>query len=255
MGILDINELSLSFGGVQVLKELTIEIEEEAIHSIIGPNGAGKTSLLNSINGLYKPQSGKIMYEGRDITQLPCHKIAEIGIGRTFQKGELFQHMSVLENLLLGYHNQLKSGPFSGGFFWGKGAREEIKAREKAEDIIDFLEMEKWRNHVVSRIPFGVIKRLELGRALISYPKVILLDEPTVGMNMEETEDMIRFVLDVHEEWRGTTIILIEHDMHVVMDISHKVSVLNFGIKIAEGTTREIQNHPEVRKAYLGEDQ
>jgi len=253
MGILDVIDISLNFGGVSALNGVNIEIEENNIVSIIGPNGAGKTSLLNCINGLYRPSAGRILFEGRDITHQPCRRIAAMGIGRTFQNVELFRKMTVLENLLIGYHNSMDCGPIAGGFFLGKGLRKEIEARKRAEVIIDFLELEQWRKNIVLTIPFGVAKRIELGRALVSDPKVLLLDEPTVGMNMEETEDVIRYILDVHEEWKKT-IILIEHDMHVVMDISHKIFVLNFGAKIAEGVPQEIKSDPEVIKAYLGED-
>ncbi|MEE4352296.1 MAG: ABC transporter ATP-binding protein [Desulfatiglans sp.] len=252
MGILDIRHVSLSFGGVTALREVSFSVEPGDLYAIIGPNGAGKTSLLNCISGFYRPDRGEIMYEGTELTKLRPDRIAKMGIARTFQNVELFSNMNVIDNMLLGRHNF-----FSGGFlrngFRGYLAQEETEHRRKVEEVIDFLEMEQWRNHLVANLPYGVQKRVELGRALAQEPKLLLLDEPMTGMNVEETEDIARFVLDVHEEL-GTPIIMIEHDMGVVMDISKRVCVLNFGERIAEGTPREVQGNPEVQKAYLGDE-
>ena len=253
MGILEINDLSLEFGGNRVLSNVDLNVDANSIYAIIGPNGAGKTSLMNCINGLYKPSSGKILFKNKDITSLPSHKIAKLGIGRTFQNVEMFRNMSVLDNLLIGFHNHLKSGPIAGGILFGKALAEELKARKIVEKVIDFLEMDQWRRAIASKVPFGILKRIELGRALIQSPDIMLLDEPTTGMNAEETEDMVRFILDIYEEWENVTFIMVEHDMHVVMDIAQRICVLDFGVKIAEGTPGEIQNNPEVHRAYLGE--
>jgi len=252
MGILDIQDVSLSFGGVTALREVSLSIEPGDLYAIIGPNGAGKTSLLNCISGFYRPDRGEILFEGSELTRLRPDRIAKMGIARTFQNVELFSNMNVIDNMLLGRHNY-----FSGGFLrngaLGYLDREETKHRRRVEEVIDFLEMEQWRNHLVANLPYGVQKRVELGRALAQEPKLLLLDEPMTGMNVEETEDIARFVLDVHEEL-GTAIMMIEHDMGVVMDISKQVCVLNFGERIAEGTPREVQRNLEVQKAYLGDD-
>jgi branched-chain amino acid transport system ATP-binding protein len=245
-------DITLQFGGVVALLEVSVEVEQGAIHAIIGPNGAGKTSLLNCISRLYHPTKGRILFEGQDITTYRPHKIAELGIARSFQNIELFRGMTVLDNLMLGRHVHLKSGVLSGGFYWGKSQREEIAHRAIVEDIIDFLEIEAIRNKTVGTLAYGLQKRVELGRALALEPKILLLDEPMAGMNVEEKEDMARFILDINEE-RGITVVLIEHDMGVVMDISDKVTVLDFGEKISEGTSDEVRKDPKVISAYLGE--
>jgi branched-chain amino acid transport system ATP-binding protein len=250
---LQIEDIHLSFGGLNVLDGVSTSVRQGEIFSIIGPNGAGKTSLLNCINRFYTPDSGRIIFEGRDILKFKPHKIATLGIARTFQNVELFKYMTVLDNIKLGRHIHLKSGFMSGGIYYGKTRREEIELRKEIEEkIIDFLEIEHIRKSVVHTLPFGLQKRVELGRALAMKPKILLLDEPAAGMNLEETEDIVRFVLDINEEW-GVTIILIEHDMGVVMDISDRVCVLDFGEKIAEGKPEEVRQNDHVIRAYLGQ--
>jgi branched-chain amino acid transport system ATP-binding protein len=252
---LRVDHIYMAFGGVQALMDISLEVKKGEIFSVIGPNGAGKTVLLNCINGLYHPQRGKIYFEGEEISKLRPHKRAEMGISRTFQKIELFKGTSVLDNIRLGRHIHLKTGLLSGSIYIGKTAREEIEHRDFIEkEIIDLLEIEHIRDKVVGMLPYGLQKRVELARALALNPKIILLDEPLAGLNLEEVEDMARFILDVNEEKRWqTTCVLVEHDMGVVMDISHRVMALNFGEKIAEGTPTEIQKNSNVIKAYLGE--
>jgi branched-chain amino acid transport system ATP-binding protein len=252
---LKVDHIFMAFGGVQALMDISLEVKKGEIFSVIGPNGAGKTVLLNCINGLYHPQKGNIYFGGKEISKLKPHQRAEMGISRTFQKIELFKGTSVLDNIRLGRHIHLKTGLISGSIYVGKTAREEIEHRDFIErEIIDLLEIEHIRDKVVGMLPYGLQKRVELARALALNPKVILLDEPLAGLNLEEVEDMARFILDVNEEKRWqTTCVLVEHDMGVVMDISHRVMALNFGEKIAEGTPTEIQKNPNVIKAYLGE--
>lgn len=248
---LAVEGLFLSFGGVTALNNVDLEVQQGKITAIIGPNGAGKTSLLNCISGLYRPTAGRILFEGRDITRLSPDARARIGIGRTFQNIELFKHMTTLDNLMLGRHIHLRTGLISGGLYWLGAWREEVAHRRRVEEIIDFLEIESVRHKPVGTLPYGLQKRVELGRALALEPKLLLLDEPMAGMNTEEKEDMARFILDVNEEW-GTTVILIEHDMGVVMDISDWVVALDFGRRIFAGTAADAQQSPEVIRAYLG---
>lgn len=253
---LKVEDLLLSFGGVTALFNVSLEVYQSEIMAIIGPNGAGKTSLLNCISGLYHPQRGRILYyhDGEhEITRLRPHQVARLGIARSFQNIELFRHMSVLDNLLAGCHVHMRSNLFSSMLYWGPAQREQIKFRRYVEDIIDLLEIEAIRKQTVGALSYGLQKRVEMGRALAMRPAVLLLDEPMAGMNAEEKEDMARFILDVNEE-HGVTIVLIEHDMGVVMDISDRISVLNFGQKIAEGSPDEVRLNPHVVQAYLGED-
>ena len=254
--ILKIEDIHMSFGKVAALAGVSLDVKKGEIHSIIGPNGAGKTVLMNCINGLYHPQNGNIYYKGEKINHLTPHKRAELGIGRTFQKLELYGGMTVLDNIRMGSHIHLKSGILSGSVYAGKTKKEEIEDRKFIEEeIIDLLEIESIRDQVAHMLPYGLQKRVELGRALALRPEVILLDEPMAGLNLEEVEDMARFILDINEEERWkVTCVLVEHDMGVVMDISHNVLVLNFGNMIADGTPEEVGKNPEVVKAYLGEE-
>ena len=232
---LEVDGIFLRFGGVNVLANVSTGVRKGEIFAIIGPNGAGKTCLLNCINRFYHPNQGKIIFEGQDITRLKAYQIASLGIARTFQNVELFKGMTVIDNIKLGRHVHLNTGLLSAGFYFGEARRTELALREEIErTIIDLLEIEHIRKKKVGTLPYGLQKRVELARALAMRPKLLLLDEPVTGMNLEETEDITRFILDIHDEW-GVTIILIEHDMGVVMDISDRVAVLDFGVKIAEG--------------------
>ena len=251
--VVHIKNLSLRFGGLQALNEISLEIRAGEILAIIGPNGAGKTTFFNCINGFYHPYQGEILYRGKDLTRLKPHKIAALGIARTFQNIELFSGLSALDNLMAARHMLMKRGALSGCLFFGPTRREEIAHREKIEEIIDLLEMESIRKKVVGSLPYGERKKVDLARALCMDPEVLLLDEPMAGMNVEEKEDMARFVLDIYE-LKKIPIVLIEHDMDVVMDITHRIAVLDFGIKIAEGLPEEIKNNERVLKAYLGEE-
>jgi len=248
----EIREVSKAFGGVQAVTRVSLDVTKGEIVSVIGPNGAGKTTVLNMISGFYHPDTGRIALEGRDVTDVAPSRIAELGVARTFQNIALFRGMTVLDNLMLGRHVHMKSGVLSAFLYWGLAQKEEVRHRRRVEDIIDFLKIQDLRGRPTGSLAYGLQKRVELGRALALDPKVLLLDEPMGGMNQEEKEDMARFILDVNEEW-GTTIILIEHDMGVVMDISDRVAVLDMGQKIAEGPPQEIRANAVVIKAYLGD--
>ena len=249
--VLSLNNISLAFGGVKALTDISFDVREHEIRAIIGPNGAGKSSMLNVINGVYHPQHGSIVFNGQTRRAMRPAAIAHQGIARTFQNIALFKGMTVLDNIMTGRNTKMRSGLLANALWWGPARREEIAHREKVEEVIDFLEIQHIRKTPVGRLPYGLQKRVELARALAAEPRLLLLDEPMAGMNVEEKQDMCRFVLDVNDQF-GTTIVLIEHDMGVVMDISDRVVVLDYGKKIGDGTPDEVMNNPEVIKAYLG---
>lgn len=251
---LQIDGVSLSFGRIRALIDVSFEVREGEIFAIIGPNGAGKTSLINSINGFYQPQEGSIRFEGKDIINTPPKKRAQMGISRTFQNIELYANATVLDNLMAARHIHMRwTNILTGALYYGVARREEIQHREVVEEIIDFLELEHIRKATVGTLSYGLRKRVELGRALALEPQLLLLDEPMAGMNVEEKEDMARFILDIHDE-RDVTIMLIEHDIGLVMDISDRIAVLNFGQKIGEGTPDEVRQNEDVIEAYLGQE-
>ena len=248
---LTIENVILSIGGLKILNDISLNFYRGDLFALIGPNGAGKTSLLNCISGIYNPTAGCILFNGHDLAKLKSHEVAKIGIARTFQLSELFRHMNVLDNLLAGRHTKMKSGLLSNGFFWRKTIKEEVEHREAVEKIIEFLELGKYRKSQSSSLPYGTQKIVGLGRALATEPQILLLDEPSAGMNRQEKEDLARFILRIKHEI-GLTIIWVEHDMQLVGDLADEIAVLNFGTKIAEGKPQEVLNDPQVIKTYLG---
>jgi branched-chain amino acid transport system ATP-binding protein len=249
--ILEVKNISLAFGGVKALTDISFDVREHEVRAIIGPNGAGKSSMLNCINGVYAPQQGTISLRGKTFSHMNSRQVAEMGVARTFQSLALFKGMSVIDNIMSGRNLKMKTNIFQQAIHFGAARREEIAHREFVERIIDFLEIQAYRKTPVGRLPYGLQKRVDLGRALAMEPQVLLLDEPMAGMNVEEKQDMCRFVLDVNDEF-GTTIVLIEHDMGVVMDISDRVVVLDYGKKIGDGTPDAVRGNPDVISAYLG---
>ena len=249
--ILQVNNISLAFGGVKALTDISFDVKEHEIRAIIGPNGAGKSSMLNCINGVYQPQQGSISFRGQTFKHMNSRQVAEMGLARTFQNLALFKGMSVLDNIMTGRNLKMKTNLFQQAIRWGAAEREETAQRLVVERIIDFLEIQPYRKTAVGKMPYGLQKRVDLGRALAMEPQVLLLDEPMAGMNVEEKQDMSRFILDVNDEF-GTTIVLIEHDMGVVMDISDRVVVLDYGRKIGDGSPNEVRSSPDVISAYLG---
>ncbi|ADN77227.1 amino acid/amide ABC transporter ATP-binding protein 1, HAAT family [Ferrimonas balearica DSM 9799] len=250
--ILKVEHVSLAFGGVKALTDVSFEVPRGAVFSIIGPNGAGKTSMLNCISGRYRPQAGAIHFDGHDVTRLRPNDRADLGMGRTFQNLALFGHMSVLDNIMVGRHHLMKNNWLTGPLYWFSPAqKEELAHRREVEEIIDFLEISHVRKAVAGNLSYGLRKRVELARAMALKPKMILLDEPMAGMNLEEKEDMARYILDLNEEF-GITVVMIEHDMGVVMDISHEVMVLDFGKKLISGDPDVVMADEHVKRAYLG---
>ena len=252
--MLELQNISVHFGGIKALNDVSFKVEKESLFSIIGPNGAGKTSLLNVISGRYKPKSGDLLFKGKNITNFHPNTRPDLGIGRTFQNLALFDHMTVLENIYIGRHHLLRSNFFSGAIYWLSGAKnEEVNNRKEAEKILDFLEISNIRKSTAGTLSYGLRKRVELARAIAIQPELILLDEPMAGMNQEEKEDMARFIIDLNREWK-ITVVMIEHDMGVVMDISKRIAVLDFGEKIAEGAPDEVIKNKRVQQAYLGDE-
>ncbi|GAA3228147.1 ABC transporter ATP-binding protein [Actinocorallia longicatena] len=252
MTVLSVRDVHLAFAGVKAIDGVSFDVGVGELFAIIGPNGAGKTSIFNVLSGIYRPQSGTVTFLGEDLIGLKPHRIAARGMARTFQNVELFAGLTVLDNLMLGRHQHTRYGPLAAMAWLGRARRAELAARAAVEEIIDFLELEQWRKQVVGLLPYGVQKRVELGRALAMEPKLLLLDEPVAGMNLEETEDTARYILDIRQEL-GLPMILVEHDMGLVMDLADRILAVDFGVPLATGAPEEIRRDPEVIRAYLGE--
>ncbi len=253
MSSLTVSDVTLSFGGLHALSSVSMELQPGLVTSIIGPNGAGKTCILNCISGFYHPSRGEIQYNGHRLTRLSPHQVSKIGISRAFQNLELFRGLSVLDNLMLARHTSLRYNLLQAFIYWGKASRMEAENREYVEEVIDFMELEPYRQKVVGNLSYGVQKRVEVARALTLSPRLILLDEPMAGMNVEEKEDMVRFIFDLKNEW-GLTVVLVEHDLGVVMDISDHIYVLDFGEVIGDGDAEQVSSNPKVIEAYIGEE-
>jgi len=252
-GYFKIQDLSIHFGGIQALDAVTVELQKGQVHAVIGPNGAGKTTLLNCISRIYRADSGHILFKGRDITGIKSHRIVSLGIARTFQNIELFSNMTVMDNILLGCHSQRRTGILSDILFWGRSKKQEIEFREKVEEVIDFLDLQAYRNTTIDRVPYGIQKNVELGRALAMQPELLLLDEPSSGLNVEETQDLAFWIEDIVQDF-GITILLVEHDMRLVMDVSDAITALDYGQVLAMGKPDEVVHNPDVVRAYLGEE-
>ncbi|MGH3737364.1 MAG: ABC transporter ATP-binding protein [Micromonosporaceae bacterium] len=251
--ILSFTDVHLSFAGVTAINGVSFEVGARELFAIIGPNGAGKTSVFNVLSGVYRPRRGQVRFHGVDLIGMRPHRIAALGMARTFQNIELFANLTVLDNLMLGRHAHIRYGALAAFAWWGRARGQELANRAVIEQIVDFLELEQWREHPVRLLPYGVQKRVELGRALAAEPKLLLLDEPVAGMNLEETEDMARFILDIRDEL-DIPMIMVEHDMGIVMDLADRIMAVDFGAAIATGTPAEVQRHPDVIRAYLGEE-